>query len=254
MNTAARRDADPERLPWLESAEPEKRRAPQVPRTLVMVLVGITAAAGLAFASFGLREMPESEGTGDVIAADAGPYKTRPTGTDGMQVAGQADTAIATSEGAAANATLNLTATPENPMDANSPDDGGAAAAPWTDTALPADMASTGTGRVEAAVPTAAPRLRARAPASAAPVAAAAGAGGLAVQLGSFPNESQANAAWNDLSRRVSYLAPLVKSVQPATVGGRTVYRLRVDAGGVGGASALCGKLKLAGEKCFVAP
>ncbi|CAN5718467.1 hypothetical protein BH11PSE6_BH11PSE6_23330 [soil metagenome] len=34
---------------------------------------------------------------------------------------------------------------------------------------------------------------------------------------------------------------------------GNTVYRLRVNAGSANQASELCGKLKVAGEACFVA-
>ena len=61
------------------------------------------------------------------------------------------------------------------------------------------------------------------------------------------------NTAWNQLSRRFAYLAPLGKSVQTAEVKGKTVYRLRVNAGSANQASDLCGKLKLAGENCFIA-
>ncbi len=50
-----------------------------------------------------------------------------------------------------------------------------------------------------------------------------------------------------------AYLAPLGKSVQAAEVKGKTVYRLRVNAGSANQASDLCGKLKLAGENCFIA-
>ena len=73
------------------------------------------------------------------------------------------------------------------------------------------------------------------------------------VQLGSFASEGEANAAWTKSSKRFAYLAPLGKSVQKAEVNGRTVFRLRVNAGSVGAASELCGRLKVAGEACFVA-
>ena len=59
--------------------------------------------------------------------------------------------------------------------------------------------------------------------------------------------------AWGQASKRFTYLAPLGKSVQKAEVNGRTVYRLRVNAGSAGAATELCGKLKVAGEACFVA-
>jgi cell division protein FtsN len=76
---------------------------------------------------------------------------------------------------------------------------------------------------------------------------------GSLVQIGSFPNEASANAAWARAAARFLYLAPLGKSVQKAEVNGNTVYRLRVNAGSANQASELCGKLKVAGEACFVA-
>lgn len=84
---------------------------------------------------------------------------------------------------------------------------------------------------------------------SPAPVAAT---GGSIVQLGAFPNEGEANQTWAKQSKRFSYLAPLGKSVERALVNGRTVYRLRVNAGSASAAAELCGKLKVAGEACFI--
>ncbi|KQN06893.1 SPOR domain-containing protein [Sphingomonas sp. Leaf25] len=232
-------DSDQDRLPWLESADPEPEPAAPIWRTVLLVLIGLLSVAAIAFALLRHQTTPTASGTGDLIAAPAEPYKTRPQGTDGMQVAGNSDTAIATSEGATGNASVNLGAVPETPVDSRP-------------VAQP-KAATNGTARVEAAVPSATQRLEARAPATAAPAAAAAGAGGSVVQLGSFPAEGAANAAWNQLSRRFGYLAPLGKSVQAAEVKGRTVYRLRVNAGSANQATDLCGKLKLAGENCFIA-
>lgn len=238
--TFAPGDSDQDRLPWLESAEPEPEPAAPVWRTVLLVLVGLLSVAAIAFALLRHQGTPTASGTGDLIAAPDGPYKTKPQGTDGMRVAGDSDTAIATSEGAPGNASVNLNAVPEAPVDGHL-------------AAQPGATAPAASGRVEAAVPTATRRLEARAPATAAPAATAPGAGGSVVQLGSFPTEGAANTAWNQLSRRFAYLAPLGKSVQAAEVKGRTVYRLRVNGGSANQASDLCGKLKLAGENCFIA-
>ncbi len=54
-------------------------------------------------------------------------------------------------------------------------------------------------------------------------------------------------------SKRFSYLAPLGKSVQSVAIGGRTLYRLRVNAGSANQAADICGRLRVAGESCFVA-
>ena len=78
-------------------------------------------------------------------------------------------------------------------------------------------------------------------------------AGSATIQLGSFPSEAEANVAWTRLSKRFSYLAPLGKGIAKADLNGKTFYRLRVNAGSNGQARELCGKLKAAGEACFLA-
>lgn len=75
---------------------------------------------------------------------------------------------------------------------------------------------------------------------------------GTLVQLGSLGSAAEANATWTRMSKRFGYLAPLTKSIEVATVNGHTVYRLRVDAGSADAAAELCGKLKVAGEACFI--
>ena len=115
-------------------------------------------------------------------------------------------------------------------------------------------MAATpvdGTSKAVVAIPASGGKLTTAKP-GAAP-AAGPSAGGALVQLGSFPDEAAANAAWAKAATRFTYLAPLGKSVQQAEVNGRTVFRLRVNAGSANQATELCGKLKVAGEGCFVA-
>ena len=73
------------------------------------------------------------------------------------------------------------------------------------------------------------------------------------IQLGAFPTEAEANTAWARLSKRFNYVAPLGKTVVKAEVNGKTLYRLRVNAGSNGQARELCGRLKAAGEACFLA-
>ena len=74
------------------------------------------------------------------------------------------------------------------------------------------------------------------------------------IQLGAFPNEAGANVTWARLSKRFAYLAPLGKSVERGeAANGNTVWRLRVNAGSNPQARELCGRLKVAGENCFIA-
>jgi hypothetical protein len=77
--------------------------------------------------------------------------------------------------------------------------------------------------------------------------------GGSLVQLGAYPSEAVANAAWTNFSKRFAYVGALGKSVQPVATGGRTLYRLRVNAGSANQAADICGRLRVAGETCFVA-
>jgi len=234
--------ANLERLPWLESAEPEDDGDdPGLLRTLMLVLVGLLLLAGVIFGIYRFQHRAVSaDGDGALIKAPAGDYKVKPEEPGGLKVSGEGDSAIAASAGANSSAAIDLSAVPEAPIDGRR-----AAARPAP--------AATGAARAVAEVPRAAPKLTATAPASAprAPVPGA-GSGGALVQLGAFPSEAVANAAWSAMAKRFSYLATLGKSVQAADVNGRKVYRLRVNAGSAGAASDICGRLKVAGERCFV--
>ena len=175
---------------------------------------------------------------GDLIKAPADPYKIKPDQPGGMKVEGEGDTVFATSEGGAKSGAVDVSKVPEAPVV------GKAAPAPKA-----VDKGST---RVVTQVPASGGAITAQAPVAAARPAASAGGGSAVVQLGSFPTETGANAAWSTLSKRFGYLAPLGKSIERADVNGNTVFRLRVNAGSAGAASELCGKLKVAGENCFI--
>lgn len=236
-------DREEDRLPWLESAEDPPERTASLWRVLLLVLVGIAALTGIVWAVTNLRPASGPAGTGELIEAPGGDYKVKPDEPGGMKVEGTGDSVFATSEGnSQAGARLDMNKVPEAPV-ANRP-------APSATATAKAEAS----GRVVANVPASSGRLEARAPArTAAPMRAAAGNGGSLVQIGSFPNEAEANAAWKRLSKRFAYLAPLGTAIQQAEVNGRTVHRLRVNAGSAEQANELCAKLKMAGEGCFVA-
>jgi hypothetical protein len=178
-------------------------------------------------------------GNGALIEAPQGPYKVKPDQPGGMKAEGEGAEALATSQGAAnAGAAIDLGAVPEAPI----------AGAP----AQPGQPSAQGGAHVAAAVPASGGALKAEAPVSAPHAPAAAAANGSVVQLGAYPDQGAAKAQWKRMSTRFSYLAPLGQSVEAAEVNGRKVYRLRVDAGSAQAAKQLCGKLKVAGEACFV--
>ncbi|MEO5865884.1 MAG: SPOR domain-containing protein [Sphingomonas sp.] len=227
---------DEDRLPWLETADQDYRGGPSLIRTLLLVILGLAVVAAVIYGVHLYKTRRGVDGNGALITAPEGEYKVKPDNPGGMNVTGEGDSAIATSDGAGAgNAAIDLKAVPESPVT-------GTKAAP---AALP-----NGTNKAVAPVPATGGKLAAKA---ATPnVAMNGNSGSSLVQLGSFPDEAEANVAWTKASKRFSYLAPLGKSVQKAEVNGRTVYRLRVNAGSAGSANELCGKLKVAGEACFI--
>jgi cell division septation protein DedD len=178
-------------------------------------------------------------GNGELINAQEGDYKVKPDEPGGMRVEGEGDTVFATSQGTAGNASIDTSALPEAPVQGMR---------------VPAATGSAaGEKKATIAVPAAGsqPQQPRPVPRAAAP-GASAGSGSL-IQLGAFPDEGGANAAWARLSKRFAYLAPLGKSIEKGDSNGRTVWRLRVNAGSNGQAKELCGKLKVAGESCYIA-
>ncbi|MCC2979168.1 MULTISPECIES: SPOR domain-containing protein [unclassified Sphingomonas] len=230
---------DEDRLPWLETVEADEPEGPGLFRVVVLVVVGLVLLAAIVFAVLTFQQRAP-DGQGELIAAPAGDYKVRPDDPGGLKVEGEGDSAIAVSAGANAPAAIDLKAVPETPIDGRRAE---GAPAPVTG----------GSARTVAEVPGSGGRLTATAPMSAPtkPVPGMASGGSL-VQLGAFPSEAAANAAWSAVAKRFSYVATLGKTVQSAEVNGRKVYRLKVNAGSADAAADLCGRLTVAGEKCFV--
>lgn len=231
---------DEDRLPWLETVDDDYRDGPGIGRLILLVLLGLAVIVAAIFGYYSYQRTQGSDGNGELIVAQEGDYKVKPDDPGGLKVEGEGESAIATSDGSTAgNATINVEAIPETPVAGTK---AGATATP-----------ATGANKAVVAVPASGGKLTA-APTGPGKLPAAGGAsGGALVQLGSFGSEAEANAQWAKTSKRFAYLAPLGKSVQEADVGGRKVFRLRVNAGSAGQASELCGKLKVAGEQCFVA-
>lgn len=228
---------DEDRLPWLETVDEEYGEGPPVLRIILLVVLALAIVAAAILGYTWYQKNKGADGNGALIAAQVGDYKVKPNDPGGLKVEGEGETAIATSEGAGGgNASIDLRALPETPV-------AGTRATPGT-------PVTGGSSTTVATIPASGGRLTA---AAGAIVPAPTGiSGGSLVQLGSFPDEATANLAWANASKRFTYLAPLGKSVQKAEVNGTAVYRLRVNAGSAGQASELCGKLKVAGEDCFV--
>ena len=231
-----------DRLPWLETVEPDEHAGPGIGRVVALVAVGLAILAAIVFGIFKLQHRPTGP-DGQLIAAQEGDYKVKPNDPGGLKVEGEGDSAIATSAGkGAGNGAIDLKAVPEAPVKGTK----GVHASPTP-------TAPVGHNAV-AQVPGPGGKLVAAAPVSVSRSAATgATTGGSLVQLGAYPTEAAANAAWGTFTKRFAYIAPLGKAVQPVATGGRTLYRLRVNAGSANQAADICGRLRVAGESCFVA-
>lgn len=232
--------SEDDRLPWLETVDADEDEGPGLARVAALVLLGLAILAAIIFGIYRMQHRaPPADG--ELIAAQEGDYKIHPDDPGGLRVNGEGTAAVATSAGRPHNGAIDVRAVPEAPVDGHHAAQPLPATSPGGRNAV-ANVPAPG-GRLSAPPPVAAPRGPAPGSAS----------GGSLVQLGAFPSEAVANSAWNALAKRFAYLAPLGKSVQPVAANGKTLYRLRVNAGSANQAADLCGKLKVAGENCFVA-
>lgn len=225
---------DEERLPWLEPAIEEEDEGGLSPlRLLGFILCGLLLI-GVAVAGVWLvkNRGGDAGGEGKLIAAPAGDYKVPAREADARKFEGEGDASFAASEGVARDGRIDPSRVPE---------------APITPTGPAATGRSPVTGKPSQSVTARVADETAAQPASSQPRR---GAGGAVIQLGAYGSQSGARDAWARLSKRFAYLAPLTMSVEPAEVGGSTLYRLRATAGAQ--ASTICGRLKVAGESCLV--
>ena len=208
---------DPDRLPWLETADGYEYVESTSPlRMAVMLLAGLVLLAAIVGAIYWLQrnQIGGANGNGQLIAAPAGAYKVKPQDAGGKRFEGEGDSAFAASEGTKTGATL-------------------VPAAKTAATAPPAAMASA---------PVAAPATIAAAPAST-----------VMVQLGAFGDSAKADAAWAALNKRFGFLAGMNRKIAETNVeGGRKVFRLQAVTANSSEAQQLCAKLKVAGENCLI--
>lgn len=251
-----------ERLPWLEpAADFVEDDAVPPSRLLLLVLAGL-ALIGAALGGLWWWQGLGTRGAGELIAAPTGPYKAPPADDGAKDFEGEGDASFAASEGMETAGRVDPARMPEEPAVASPPKAQPAAPPPPPSTAAKgAAPAAKAPVVVSKASPPAAkaPVVASKAPppAAADPVAKATPAElppatGTAIQLGAFSSEASAGRAWTSLTKRFTYLAGLGRSVAPATVGGKTVYRLRAATGSAAAASDICAKLRVAGESCAV--
>lgn len=213
-----------EQLPWLQPVDDEDEPSGVSARKmLTLLLVVLASAAAVAASLFWIgRQDPIAGGGPELIAAEPGPYKVKPTDPGGLDVAGESETAFQTSAGEDQDAQLDV-----NKL---APEAAAKAAAP---TPVPAEAAA------------AEPAKTVETPA---PEPAATGASGSVIQLGAFKNSAQAERAWAALSARFPSVAGLNKMIVPFPGG----IRLRASAPSPTAARQACQTVAAGGENCFV--
>ena len=218
---------DGEALPWLEAVENEDGpRAISARKMLVALLLVLLAAAVVAGTMFWVgRQSPAQGGAPELIRAEPGPYKVKPTNPGGLDVAGDSETAFSTSAGEDRDATLDVRKLPEEM------------------TPVPAETAQPATP------PKKIPPNEVKEPApdeAAAPAAPT----GPTIQLGAYASTVKAETAWKLLSGRFPAVAALNKVIVTANVNGKAIHRLRAS-GSSEQTKAACSALKAAGESCL---
>jgi hypothetical protein len=220
---------DSEALPWLEAVENEDGpRAISARKMLVAFLLILLAAAVVTGTMFWVgRQSPAQGGAPELIRAEPGPYKVKPSDPGGLDVAGDSETAYSTSAGEDRDAALDVRKLPEEM------------------TPLPPETAEPATP------PKKIPPNEVKEPApDDTPPDANAGPSGPTIQLGAYASTVKAETAWKLLSSRFPEVAALKKVVVSANVNGKPIYRLRAS-GSSDQTKAACSALKAAGESCL---
>jgi SPOR domain len=237
-----------ERLPWLEpAADFADDEAVSPVRLLILVLTGLALIAAV-LGGLWWWQGGGARGQGELIAAQPGPYKMPPTDDGAKNFEGEGDASFAASEGVETAGRVDPARLPEEPAIATAPKTTPppAKVEPDAQPKGPAPAAKAPVVVSKASPPKAAP------PPLPDAEKGAPAPSGAAIQLGAFSSEGSAAKAWTSLTTRFAYLEGLGKSVVPASVGGKTVYRLRAAAGSAAAASEICAKLRVAGESCAV--
>ena len=219
------RSAYDEQLPWLQPVDdedgPRGVSARKMLALLFVVLLGAALVAGTFF-WLGRRDGPVS-GAPELIKAEPGPYKVKPTDPGGLDVAGESQTAFETSAGEDPDSALDMNKLPQG-VEAPPPEP------------APGAVAEPAPKKVEPKAP---------------PSPAVDGAGaGPTIQLGAYASTIKADTAWTMLSNRFPEVASLNKSVVSATVNGKSIYRLRA-VGSTDQTRAACAAMRAAGESCL---
>ncbi len=117
MESANEGRDEADRLPWLETADEEFVDRPSISRIAPLIMAGLLAVALIVFGYIVVSKPPKPAGDGQLIAAQEGDYKVKPTEPGGRKIEGEGDMAFATTEGKGAkDAKIDLKQMPETPV------------------------------------------------------------------------------------------------------------------------------------------
>lgn len=203
---------DPDRLPWLETADGYEYDEGASPLKVAgMVMAGLALLAAIVGGIYWLQSAPGSggQGNGELIAAEEGAYKVAPADREGKTFEGEGDAAFAASEGKKTGATI---------------------APPAKTTAVPSAVAPLASA-TSSEVPAGSVMVQLGA-------------------FGNSAKADEAWAALgkrfgflSGANRRIA---------EATGEGGRKIFRLQAVTPNAAAAQQLCAKLKAAGENCLI--
>jgi SPOR domain len=203
---------DPDRLPWLETADGYEYDDGASPLKVAgMVLGGLALLAAIVGGIYWLQrnQTGGATGNGELIAAQEGDYKVKPDEAGGKTFEGEGDSAFAASEGKKTGATI-------------------------------APPAKAGDAKAAATAPTPA----ASGPAPAGAVMVQLGAFGDSAKADTaWAGLTKRFGFLSGVNRRIA---------EASGEGGRKIFRLQAVTANAAAAQQLCAKLKAAGENCLI--
>ena len=203
---------DPDRLPWLETADGYEYDEGASPlKVAAMVLGGLALLAAIVGGIYWLQrnQTGGATGNGELIAAQEGDYKVKPDDAGGKSFEGEGDTAFAASEGKKTGASI-----------------------------APAQKA----GDPKAVTPSAVPTANGPAPAGAVMVQLGA-FGDSAKADTAWAGLTKRFGFLSGVNRKIA---------EASGEGGRKIFRLQAITANAAAAQQLCAKLKAAGENCLI--
>lgn len=246
-----------DQLPWLEPAETDDgEEGFSVMRVAGLVVLGLVLLGVIVGGGWWLKHRgpASADGEASIIKAPDGAYKVAANNPDARKFEGEGDESYAASEGGEANGTIDASQVAETPMTrvkdkAMAKADASKSAAQTAKRAVTAKVADATTVRTGTAKTSAGAKSTAT---SKSRSAAAAGGETDMIQLGAYSSKTIADNGWRSLTSRFDALGEHKRIIEPVTVSGQTLYRLRTGMGSKAAAKAMCGKLLIAGESCIV--